>query len=75
VASVIGIGGFVGAMASMLFQRYTGAILDASHGSYVIIFRFCGLAYIVALALFQALTRKVSTDGGGPGSVLSDDAH
>jgi len=58
VASVIGIGGFVGAMASMLFQRYTGAILDASHGNYALIFRFCGLAYVVALALFQLLSPR-----------------
>jgi ACS family hexuronate transporter-like MFS transporter len=62
VASVIGIGGFVGAMASMLFQRYTGALLDASHGSYVVVFRFCGLAYVVALALIRVLTRN------GPGA-------
>jgi ACS family hexuronate transporter-like MFS transporter len=60
VASVIGIGGFVGAMASMIFQRYTGAILDASHGSYEVVFRFCGSAYIVALGLFQLLSPRQS---------------
>ena len=59
VASVIGIGGFVGAMASMLFQRYTGAILDASHGSYVNVFRFCGSAYLVALLFFHLLAPRL----------------
>ena len=64
VASVIGIGGFVGAMVSMLFQRYTGAILDASHGSYAIVFRFCGSAYVVALALFHFLAPPLDTVQG-----------
>src|SRR2546423_319346 len=49
----------VGAMASMLFQRYTGAILDASHGSYVTVFRFCGSAYLVALLLFHLLAPRL----------------
>jgi len=63
VASVIGIGGFVGAMASMLFQRYTGAILDASHGNYALVFRFCGLAYLVALLLFHLLAPRLEPRG------------
>ena len=59
VASVIGIGGFVGAMASMLFERYTGALLDATHGSYAEVFRFCGLAYVVALMIFHVLAPRL----------------
>ena len=38
VASVIGIGGFGGAMAGVLFQRLTGVILAATGGKYGIIF-------------------------------------
>ena len=59
VASVVGMGGFVGAMAAMLFQRYTGALLDATNGNYVLVFRFCGSAYLVALALFHLLAPRL----------------
>jgi ACS family hexuronate transporter-like MFS transporter len=47
----------------MLFQRYTGAILDASHGNYALVFRFCGLAYLVALLLFHLLAPRLEPPG------------
>jgi MFS transporter, ACS family, hexuronate transporter len=59
VASVTGIGGFGGAISAMLFQRATGYILDASGGSYTIIFAMCGLAYVSALLLVHLLVPRL----------------
>lgn len=60
VASVVGIGGFVGAMSAMLFQRATGVILERSGGRYGFVFAICGSAYVVALALIQLLAPKMA---------------
>ena len=59
VATVIGIGGFGGAMAGMLVQRATGRILDATHGSYTVVFMVCGVAYLFALSLIQLLAPRL----------------
>jgi ACS family hexuronate transporter-like MFS transporter len=59
VASVIGIGGFGGAMAGMLVQRATGRILDATHGSYTVVFMVCGVAYLFALSLVHLLAPRL----------------
>jgi MFS transporter, ACS family, aldohexuronate transporter len=59
VASVTGIGGFGGAISAMLFQRATGCILDATGGSYTIIFAMCGLAYVSALLLVHLLVPRL----------------
>ena len=61
VASVVGIGGFAGAMAAMLFQRGTGRLLDATGGDYQPIFVVCGLAYLAALLVFHLLAPRLST--------------
>lgn len=63
VASVVGIGGFVGAMSAMLFQRATGVILDRTGGRYGYVFAICGLAYIVALGLIQLLAPRMEPVG------------
>jgi ACS family hexuronate transporter-like MFS transporter len=55
VASIVGIGGFAGAMGGMLFQRATGRILEATGNNYGVIFIICGLAYVSALAIIHAL--------------------
>jgi ACS family hexuronate transporter-like MFS transporter len=55
VASVVGIGGFAGAMGGMLFQRATGRILEATSNNYSIIFMICGLAYVTALLIIHLL--------------------
>jgi ACS family hexuronate transporter-like MFS transporter len=55
VGSVVGIGGFVGAMSAMGFQRLTGYILDASGSDYRIIFVICAVVYVGALLLFHLL--------------------
>ena len=60
VASVIGIGGFGGAMAGVLFQRLTGVILATNGGKYGIIFLICGLVYLGAWAVFHGLVPKMA---------------
>ena len=55
VASVIGIGGFAGAMGGWLFQRATGRILDATGNNYAPIFLVCGLAYVSAWTIIHFL--------------------
>jgi ACS family hexuronate transporter-like MFS transporter len=59
VASVVGIGGFAGAMGGLLFQRATGRILEATNNNYSIIFMICGLAYVTALLIIHALAPKL----------------
>ena len=63
VASVIGIGGFAGMMMSMAFQRSIGHILDATGGSYAIVFAVCGPAYVVALLAFHLLAPRMKMAG------------
>jgi ACS family hexuronate transporter-like MFS transporter len=59
VGSVIGIGGFGGAMAGVLFQRSTGKILEATGGQYGVIFLICGVAYVGAWVLFHLLVPRL----------------
>ena len=59
VASVIGIGGFGGAMGSMFFQRATGRLLEATHGDYKIIFAVCGATYVLALLFVHLLAPRM----------------
>jgi ACS family hexuronate transporter-like MFS transporter len=55
VGTVVGIGGFAGAMGGVLFQRVTGAVLQANGNNYVPIFLVCGLAYVSALLVIHLL--------------------
>ncbi|HJU67483.1 MAG TPA: MFS transporter [Gemmatimonadaceae bacterium] len=59
VASVVGLGGFGGAMGGMLFQRATGRVLEATGNDYVPIFLVCGLAYVSALAVIHLLVPRL----------------
>jgi ACS family hexuronate transporter-like MFS transporter len=59
VASVVGIGGFAGAMGGVLFQRATGAILQATGSNYSIVFIICGLAYVSALGVIHLLSPRL----------------
>ena len=59
VASVVGIGGFGGAFAAMLFQRATGRILDVTGGNYVPVFAVCGITYLVALLVIHLLVPRM----------------
>jgi MFS transporter, ACS family, hexuronate transporter len=59
VASVVGIGGFAGAMGGMLFQRATGRLLEANGNDYGIVFAICGLAYVSALLVMHLLVPRL----------------
>jgi ACS family hexuronate transporter-like MFS transporter len=59
VATVVGIGGFGGAMAAMGFQRATGYILDATDSNYGLIFGICGVAYAGAWVLVHLLVPRM----------------
>jgi ACS family hexuronate transporter-like MFS transporter len=59
VASVVGIGGFAGAMSAMAFQRATGVILERTGGRYGVVFAICGSAYLVGLAIVHLLAPRL----------------
>lgn len=59
VASVVGIGGFAGAISAMLFQRLTGVILERTGGRYGYVFAICGSAYVVALVAIHLLAPRL----------------
>jgi ACS family hexuronate transporter-like MFS transporter len=66
VASVVGLGGFVGMASAFAFQRFTGALLEATGGSYAPIFAVLGLAYVGALALLHLLAPRLEPVMQGP---------
>lgn len=58
VASVVGIGGFAGAVGGMLMSVFTGAQLEST-GSYARIFLIAGCAYLIALAVVHLLAPRL----------------
>lgn len=58
VASVVGIGGFGGAIGGMLIAAFTGFLLQST-GSYVPVFALAGSAYLVALLVIHWLVPKL----------------
>ena len=63
VASVVGLGGFAGMASAFAFQRFTGALLEATGGSYAPIFAVLGLAYVGALGLLHLLAPRLEPVG------------
>jgi len=65
VSSVIGIGGMGGAIGGMIAAKVVGILLDAYKTSghitagYNLVFICCGLAYVIAIALFHFLSPKL----------------
>ncbi|MCU0646548.1 MAG: MFS transporter [Gemmatimonadaceae bacterium] len=59
VASVVGLGGFAGAIGGVLFQRATGRVLDATGNDYLPIFVICGSAYLLAWMLMRLLQPRL----------------
>jgi ACS family hexuronate transporter-like MFS transporter len=59
VASVVGIGGFVGSMSSTAVQRFIGRLLDGNDHDYTIVFAFCGVAYLLALGIMHLLVPRM----------------
>jgi MFS transporter, ACS family, hexuronate transporter len=58
VGSVVGIGGAAGGLGGVLVQKAAGYVVTWTH-SYLLMFLFCGLAYVVALAVIQLLVPKL----------------
>jgi ACS family hexuronate transporter-like MFS transporter len=58
VASVVGIGGFGGAVGGMLIATFTGFLLEFT-GSYVPVFIMAGSAYLLALLLIHLLAPRL----------------
>lgn len=58
VGSVVGIGATAGAIGGVLIQVSTGYLVQRTH-SYLPLFIFAGLAYLVALALIHWLSPKL----------------
>jgi ACS family hexuronate transporter-like MFS transporter len=59
VGSVVGIGAAFGALGGVLVQKATGYTVTWT-GNYMIMFIFCGTAYLVALAIIQLLVPKLA---------------
>src|SRR5262249_42951111 len=59
IGSVVGIGGFFGAIGGFGFQRATGWILEHNGHNYTPIFTVCGLAYVAALTLIHLLAPRL----------------
>lgn len=60
VGSVIGLGGMVGSLAGMVFPIVCGRVLDAAGSAgYLILFVWCGLAYLIAFGLHTALCPRL----------------
>jgi ACS family hexuronate transporter-like MFS transporter len=58
VASVVGIGGFGGAIGGMVIATFTGFVLQFT-GSYVPMFVIAGSAYLLALLVIQLLVPRL----------------
>ena len=58
VASVVGIGGFGGAVGGMLIATFTGFLLQTTH-SYRGVFLIAGLAYLTALLVIHLLAPRL----------------
>jgi ACS family hexuronate transporter-like MFS transporter len=58
IGSVVGLGGFAGAVGGMLIAKITGYVLDAT-GSYVPIFFMAAFAYLTALLVIHLLVPRL----------------
>lgn len=58
IASVVGIGGFAGAVGGMMVSTFTGFLLQAT-GSYMPLFLMAGSAYLLALMIVHALAPRL----------------
>jgi MFS transporter, ACS family, hexuronate transporter len=58
VASVVGIGGMAGAIGGMLIAKLVSGLLQRTH-SYAVPFFLAGSAYLIALAVIQALAPRL----------------
>jgi ACS family hexuronate transporter-like MFS transporter len=59
LGSVVGIGGFFGAIGGVLFQRGTGWLLQHNGSNYTPVFLACGFAYVSALLVIHLLAPRL----------------
>jgi ACS family hexuronate transporter-like MFS transporter len=59
VGSVVGLGGFAGAMGGFLMNVGAGRLKQMT-GNYVAMFTIAGAAYLVALAIIHGLVPKLT---------------
>ncbi|MBS7458597.1 MFS transporter [Coralloluteibacterium stylophorae] len=59
VASVVGIGGFAGAIGGMMIATFTGFLLETT-GSYLPVFLMAGSAYLLALLVVHLLAPRLA---------------
>lgn len=59
VGSVIGLGGFAGGIGGMIMAKSTGLVLDATGGSYTVIFAVCTTVYFLAVAAIHLLSPRL----------------
>jgi ACS family hexuronate transporter-like MFS transporter len=60
VASVVGIGGFGGAIAMMFFGTFVGLLLKWTNNNYIPVFILSGSAYLLAILVIHLLAPKLS---------------
>ena len=65
VATIVGLGGFAGAIGGMFIAKFAGWTLDAT-GSYVPLLLFAGVTYLIALAIIHLLTPRLDPVPFGP---------
>ena len=58
IGSVIGFGGFGGAVGGMLVAPAVGYWLDFSHGAYGPVFIFAGAMYLIALGVIHLISPR-----------------
>lgn len=58
LGSVVGLGGFAGAVGSMLMAKYAGWVLGRFGGDYTPIFIVSGCAYLIALAVVHLINPR-----------------
>jgi ACS family hexuronate transporter-like MFS transporter len=58
VGSVVGLGGFAGAVGGMVISTFTGFLLQST-GSYIPVFIMAGSAYLLALAVVHGITPRL----------------
>jgi ACS family hexuronate transporter-like MFS transporter len=58
VGSVVGLGGFAGAVGGMLIAKLTGYLLEVT-GTYVTVFMLAAGAYLTALALVHVFSPRL----------------
>ncbi len=59
VGSAIGLGGFAGGIGGMIMAKSTGLVLDATGGSYTMIFAACTVVYFLAVLAIHLLSPKL----------------